>query len=482
MKTTVYRIIILLLLITEYFIQAKGQENHDSLFRYIDIALKNNPLVQQKFYEYQASVERVRQTGTLPDPELSAGVFLKPMEIVTGLQYADLALMQMFPWFGVLKNAREETNLMSRAKYEAFRDAGEQISFEVRKTWYELYKIRKNISTVEKNIGILNTIEGLVLEKFRTGAGGGTMGSSAGMNMTAVSTSSAAQSAGSQGMQNMGGNMQSSSGAQPQMDSKPAGMPSTSPGTGLYDLYLIQIEAGNLQNSLDYLKDEERSVKSLFNTYLSRDPGSDVFTPDTLAAGPLPVTVTAIPDSITANNAMLSMLDYERQSYTYKKRMSELMGYPMFGLGLNYSVIGKSEMSGSSMNGGDMIMPMVRITIPVNRKKYSAMQKEASLLELAASNSYRNMYNNLQAEYYATMKMYNDAQRRVALYKNQYDLAGKSFELVLKNYSVNKSDLTEVLRIEQQILDYELKQNEAVADLNTAIAIFRRLMSLPPVR
>ena len=47
------------------------------------------------------------------------------------------------------------------------------------------------------------------------------------------------------------------------------------------------------------------------------------------------------------------------------------------GLGLNYSLINKNEMSTSAMNGKDMIMPMVTVTLPIYRKKYNAMQTEA---------------------------------------------------------------------------------------------------------
>jgi hypothetical protein len=46
---------------------------------------------------------------------------------------------------------------------------------------------------------------------------------------------------------------------------------------------------------------------------------------------------------------------------------------------------------------------------------------------------------------------------------------------MLKSYSVSVSDLTEVLRVRQQTLDYEIKATEAIADLNTAVAWLKRL-------
>src|SRR5512145_1140847 len=107
----------------------------DSLSYYLEIAAKNNPTVLQKFMEYQAAVQKVPQAGSLPDPELNMGVFLSPMELVSGNQVADLRLMQMFPWFGTLRAAKDEMNLMANARYEQFRDAKLQVLYEVHSTW-----------------------------------------------------------------------------------------------------------------------------------------------------------------------------------------------------------------------------------------------------------------------------------------------------------------------------------------------------------
>ena len=84
----------------------------------------------------------------------------------------------------------------------------------------------------------------------------------------------------------------------------------------------------------------------------------------------------AVSDSMLVKNPMLGMLDYEKQSIEARKKMVTRMGYPMVGLGLNYSLISKTNVSMGepSMNGKDMIMPMVTVTLPVYRKKYNAMK------------------------------------------------------------------------------------------------------------
>jgi outer membrane protein TolC len=423
MKTTAYKKLLITLFALVSWLVVNSQQYPDSLLRYLEIAAKNNPAVLQKFSEYQATLKKIPQVGSLSDPELSMGVFLSPMDLMDGKQVADIRLMQMFPWFGVLKYAKDEMSLMAKAKFELFRDAKLQVFYDVQRTWYELYKIQKNISISEKNIEILKIIERLALAKFKSAA---------------------------------------------------------SESSGLADVYRIQIETGDLENSISLLKDQRNTAIAQFNTYLNRPVVSHVFTYENIAMDTLELSLIAVSDSVLTNNPMLSMLEYEKNSIEARKKMVTRMGYPMVGLGLNYSLISKTQfpMGLPSMNGKDMLMPMITVTLPIYRKKYNAMIKEAELLKTATYQNYQATANSLQAEYYQAVQLYLDAQRRKKLYDNQYLLASKSLDLTLKSFSVSSSALTDVLRIRQQTLDYELKQVEAIADLSTAFAWLKRLGNL----
>ena len=68
----------------------------DSLGYYLELAARNNPQINADFSLYKASLEKVSQAGAYPDPELEIGFFLKPMEILSGKQIAEINLMQMF--------------------------------------------------------------------------------------------------------------------------------------------------------------------------------------------------------------------------------------------------------------------------------------------------------------------------------------------------------------------------------------------------
>jgi outer membrane protein TolC len=482
MKMILYKKLLILFIALVSWIVANSQQYPDSLLKYLQIATRNNPTVLQRFNEYQAALQKIPQVGSLPDPELSAGVFLSPMELVSGNQVADIKLMQMFPWFGVLKNARDEMNLMSNAKFELFRDAKLQVYYEVQQTWYELYKIQKDISISEKNIEILKLIERLALVRFKSASLENTPTSSQSTATSPVSRSNTSFDA--TGMQTMGAgqNNTGSSGSNQTSPMQTATMGSSSGIYSLADIYRIQIESGDLENNIALLKNQQISITAKFNTYLNRPLTSPVYLYENITRDSLEFALTVVSDSMLTHNPMLGMLDFEKQSLEARKKMITRMGYPMFGLGLNYSIISKSDMSTSSMNGKDMIMPMVTINLPIYRKKYTAMQNETEFLKKATSQNYQATANSLQAEYYQAVLSYQDSHRRVRLYKNQFQLASKSLDLMLKSFSTSSSGLTDVLRVRQQTLDYELKQVEAVADLNTSIAWLKRLMAYNPIK
>lgn len=483
MKTTAYRKLLITLIALCSWLTGYSRQYPDSLLLYLETAAKNNPAVQQKFTEYQAALQKIPQVGSLPDPELSLGIFLTPMELVSGNQVADITLMQMLPWFGFLRNAKDEMSLMANVKFELFRDAKLQVFYDVERTWYELYKVQKNISISEKNIEILKVIERLALVRFKSGPSESTRTTSASTVMLSGSTQTS--NAGSSEMQTMKtGKVNSGppSSKQPAASMQTASMSTSSGGSGLVDLYRIQMETAELENNIALLKNQEQSMIALFNSYLNRPSKTPVFTDKVLTSDSLGLSLIAVSDSILTKNPMLGMLDFERQSLEARKKMATAMGYPMVGLGLNYSLISRNTMSTSSMNGKDMVMPMITVTLPIYRKKYNALVKEADLLKIATAQNYQATANSLQAEYHQAIQLYHDSQRRIKLYESQYQLALKSLDLIIKSFSASSSELTDVLRVHQQTLDYELKQVEAVADFNIAIAWLNRLMAFSQIQ
>lgn len=395
----------------------------DSLSYYLEHAALNNPGVKAKYLEYSAALEKVPQASSLPDPELQFGYFIKPMQLLMGNQVADIRLMQMFPWFGVLKAAKDEASKIAVAKFESFRDAKEELYFNVKSSYYQVYRTIYEIGIANKNLDILKSLEQIVLVKFSTGGAGSSSGS---------------------GMSGSGKN-------------------------DMVNLLRVQIEIHELENRIALLQDQLTTDKVSFNRYLNRVPSSEVFTGDSLTEVPVPSDILTLADSLV-NHPMVKMYEAESEANAAKLAMVTRMGYPMVGLGLNYSVIQKRDGVPPMMNGNDMIMPMISVTLPIYRKKYKAMRYEAEFMRDAATVSAENVTNNLRVNFQETMQNLNDAGRRVKLYTEQALLANKSVQLLITSFSANGTDFEEVLRMEQQLIDYQFKKVEAVVDKNTSIS------------
>jgi len=365
-------------------------------------------------------------------------------------------------------------SLMAKMKFEAFRDAKLQVYFDVQRAWFDLYKVRQNIRISEKNVELLKTIERLTLVKFRSGSSG----SGSAVSGSKMSGGNAlAVSSGSSGMNTMGG---STGGSAPTVSSSgSSSMGSSSGASSLSEVYQIQIETASLEDNIASLKNEELAAVARFNSLLNRQQKTSVASVELLPIEPLDIAYLSVTDSMFTRNPMLGMLSYEQQSLMARTKMQKQMGLPMVGVGLNYTVINKSEMSTSAMNGQDMIMPMLTVSLPIYRKKYKAMQTETNFLKAASEQNYQATVNALQSEYYQALQQYNDATRRMKLYDNQSQLAKKSLDISIKTFSSSASGLSDILRIRQQLLDYELKQVEAVVEYNKAEALIKRLTPNP---
>ncbi len=474
-KIKIYLIIIILLLVFKTnFAQEKDTLRLD---KFLEMAAENNPDLKVAFNQYLASLEKVPQVGALPDPEASFGFFIKPMAIVAGNEVGNIQVMQMFPWFGTLKLAKNEASEMAKAKYELFNAAKADLFYQVKSNWYQLMKLDREIILLKENLELLESLEKLVLVKYQSPVSGGSssgVNNSSSMNTTSGGGLNAAGS-GMSGMktaQSAGNTTGAVTNSAPQMQE---GMPSN--GTGLQDVLRVKMEILEQQNNLALLTDQRKTAEITFNLLLNRDKSIPVHISDSIEFKPLPAEKLAIADSILANNPMLAMQESEISSYEIMEQKAKKMGLPMVGVGLNYMINQKREGNTFMMNGDDMVMPMLSVSIPIYRKKYNAMQKEAQLMQEAGKQQTISLKNNLMVQYRSFVQNLDDAERRATLYDQQEELARKTTDLLLAGFATSGSDYEEVLRMQYKVLDYGFKWIEAVTDYNTLVALAEKLMN-----
>lgn len=451
-----------------------GNAISQSLDDYLIIAAENNPNLKSKYFQYQSALERVPQVGALPDPEVSFGIFIEPMERYVGNQVAEISIMQMFPWFGTLSAAQDEMTLMAKARYEEFNEAKSMLFYEVRANWYALQLLDKEIAIAKENIELLKTMEQIAISRFRSGgqrsggSGSVSMRSSGGQNST-----TSADGMGGMGMQGQPATGNTPSRSTPQM--RGADNMGSSSGS-MIDVLRVQMEINELRNSLALLEDSKIPLIARFNQLLNRDMYEVVILSDTIIAAQMPIPVNEIPENIKGNNPMLKMLEEEEAAFIARGKMNRKMGLPMIGLGLQYDVFQPRVHNESMMSGKNMLMPMATVTIPLWRKKYTASVRESDYMRQAVVEQKQEVSNQLMVSYEEALKDFRDADRRVKLYQEQTSLANQALNILIAQYTTEGSNFEEVLRMQQQLLDYRLKYLDALIDGNIAVAMMEQLM------
>ncbi|MFD0834810.1 TolC family protein [Mariniflexile aquimaris] len=364
--------------------------NSQTLQDYLGIASQNNPEIQSVYKEFEAALQKAPQVSSLPDPSLTVSAFGRMIETRVGAQEARFSLMQMFPWFGTLEAKKNAANLMAEASFQRFIDARNEVFLEIKKAYSELYEINKMIQLETDNLQILNDYRELALSKFKNGKG------------------------------------------------------------AMVDVVRIDIKRSESETNIQLLKDQIHPLQVEFNSLLNRDLNTLINIPDAL-----PLVENTMPiekDSLFNSNPKLLALDKKMASFEEQKKVAKKDGYPMIGLGIDYSIISKRDVPNLEMNGQDAIMPMLTVTLPIFRKKYHAMQKEVDFMLEATKFDKQAVKNNLQSKYSLSNYNVSKAKSLKELYKKQTESTKQAISLLIAAYSNSGTDFEEILRMNQDLL------------------------------
>jgi len=415
MRTKRYHLIFLMLTFVGIY-TVQGQAKKENLNTYLTIAAKNNPGLKASFNNYLAAMEKVPQVGALPDPKIAFSYFAQSVETRVGPQKWKASIAQAFPWFGLLKAKKDVATNFAKAKYEIFENAKSNLFFEVKTVYYNYYYLQRSIAITKENLAILKIFKNLALIKVEAG------------EVTIV------------------------------------------------DELRVELEINDLENKLALLQDTKKVFSTNFNNLLNRDVNATILVPADLWQEDLPIEINKIIEGIYDNNHSLKSIDQKILAFANQGIVAKKSGLPKFTLGLGYVDVAKNPLSTAFDNGKNAYFPSIGLTIPIYRKKYKAMIKEATLLHEKAQSDKKERRNNLSTLNKRIIKDYKDSERRVVLNAKQTRIAKKALDVLLTSYSANDKDFEEVLRMERKLLKYELAYQKAVSDKNAAVAFINYLL------
>lgn len=392
---------------------ATGKDNkEDSLAVYIAEAIRNNPGLKSEYQTYQAQMANAQGAGVLSDPQLSVGLFPQAMHHVNGKQLATITIMQMFPWFGTLKAGREQMEYKAQEAYQKFREKSLSTAFNVEKQWYSILATQEKVKAVKQKRALLNDIKKVAIYLYK--------------NYTAGRD------------------------------------------TKMSDQLRLDAEEERLKEQTESLETQLTLQKQQFNITLHRQPNAALSLPDSITLRQMP---TFNWTEIERNNPKLAQYSAIQKAFKSQEEQTRAKGMPMIGVGLQYMLNGKVDMPMMpNMNGKDMVMPMVSVTIPIYRKKITSAIHSAQLMERSAAYNYQSQLDALQSTYLSIEQRADDIKRKLKLYESEVSLLNRTLELMQKEYTTGATSLTDILQTTRESIDYDLLKAEANAQYNTITA------------
>lgn len=391
-------------------VQGRAQSIED----YLKIAAENNPRVKAAYAQFEAALQESPQVSSLPDPTLTIGAFGKMMQTNMGTEEAKISLMQSFPWFGTLGAMEEAANLMAEAKFQDYLEVRNQLAYEVKSAYAELFEINKVIELQEENLEILQAYEDLALSQVKSG------------------------------------------------------------NSPLVSVVKISIQMDAALTEIALFEDQLRSLKASFNLLLNRPMEEEVVVQEELVSGP---GADQISEGSLDDHPRLQRLQKQKESYAKQKEVARKQGMPQLGLGLDYTINSENSMAMPTMNGDDMYMPMLSVSIPIFRKKYKAASEEAELLGAMTEQQEQDQRNELLSTYERTKYELKKAEKLLELYERQIASSRQALELLVSAFSNSSGNFEEILDMNQSIILLRMQHLDALKTRFTAQARLAYLLS-----
>lgn len=386
-------------------------------------ALDVNPALQEAWSRYRASLQKIPQVTSLPDPMLAFTHFARSVETRVGPQLNLLSLSQTFPWFGKLDLAGQTAAREAAAAYHAYRAAERDVVSEVKAVYYDLAYLERAIAINREEKALLEHFERLAQNRYSTG----------------------------QGLQQ--------------------------------GVIRLQAELAQVENRALDLRGQRQVTASRLNALLSRDPGAAVPPADWVAPHPVAAIDRAALYRIAEENrdellGSISRMEHGEQSIQLARKDF----WPNFTLSAGFVNVGDrgdpmGRLAPPPDNGKNALSFSIGLNIPIWRDKYNARALEAGERLIAERQFYRKTLDQIrfavqrQAVRLETLEQRIDLFEKVLIPQNEEALGS-----VESAYVTGQAGVIDLLDSERTLLQLRLTAVRFQADYWIALAEMERAL------
>ena len=160
-----------LLLATVATAQTFATHSDKRLAGLIAEAMEGHPGLQQALADYQAALHRVPQASGLPDPQVSATQFIRPVETRVGAQQRTVTVSQRVPGFGKRLSKGQLAAKMAAVSGELYRARRNEIAHRVKRVYHDLGYLDRALAINREDEELLDRFEEVARNRYARGLG-----------------------------------------------------------------------------------------------------------------------------------------------------------------------------------------------------------------------------------------------------------------------------------------------------------------------
>ena len=373
----------------------------ENLEYYLEEAGRNNHSLQAKYQQYQAFQERSNQAGYLPEPTVSAGVFVQPVETKVGPQRGKIGVQQMLPWFGTIPQKKNLAINQAELKKQEYLVAKNELFLQLKSIWYPMITLNQKIKVMEENLEILETYNQIATKRLEAGSG------------------------------------------------------------NMVDIIRIEMKKEALETDVKLAKEKLVLMRARFNLLCNAEEERDLEFPEKIDSQ------EELAGEFT--HPKLEHFSLQLDGLEIKKDLAQKQFMPSFGFGIDYVFIGESSMEVAD-SGKDAIMPMMSVRVPIYRAKYRSKLQELEHMEKSIILSQQAFEQKLDSTILGVDYEQERFEQLLALYQEQTKKLEQSIEILLISYSNSGKNFEGLLKVQQELLKYQLAELEIQKEHQLALA------------
>ncbi len=377
-------------------------------------AERQNLNLRAGYNRYLAQTQVADQTNQWPDPQLSLGIAPLPIETRLGPQWVKFGASQQIPWPKTLDTRTELANSRAMTSYYLWENDKRNLAYLVKRNYLQYYEFYRTEQLIRQQLQLFRSLEQLALSRLESGR------------------------------------------------------------AAMSEILRIQLEISRLEKELELLPKQAQTPLARLNALLAQSATTPLHIQDSLAFAVLPRRYDSLLQQISQQNPYIKSLEQQQITSQHALTLNQLDARPDISIGLDYLLIGSRTDANPAQNGRDVIMPRASISLPIHRKKYGAKEREEQLKITAIEDQKQQTLFQYEAEIHSAFAKYEEALLTQELYSELYQTTQSTIDLLISSYSSQGKNLDEILRLQNELINYKRRILHAIVQSHLAKAMIER--------